>query len=284
MKMYYLRPHCLSGWPLSVYRYTPYPTNEPEHGHDCYEIMIAMRDGGVCTVGDNNYAIRAGSVFLCTPKDRHAYSIPVESMIYNIMFSPEILSYAGQKLLAAAPGGAYQMFDDENDIRQLNGILATLESELIEQRRGFECLTGALMEFLITSICRKTNELPNFTELRSSNEVEKLLAYIQKHYSEKITLATMGRLIRRSPAYCGQLFKRVAGCPFSKFLLRYRISKAQELLKSSPLSLTEIAYQTGFFDSAHFSKVFHRMTGHSPLFFRRKFQADSEQDRELPGD
>ena len=272
MKTYFLRPHCISDWPLSVHRYTPFPTDEPEHGHDCFEIMIALRDGGVCTVGSNNYAIRAGSVFLCTPRDRHAYTIPVESMICNIMFLPEILSESGRKLLAAIPGGAYQMYDDDDDLRQLNGILVTLESELIEQRQGFRCLTGALMELLVTSIYRKTNELPNFTELRSSNEVEKLIAYIQKHYHEKITLAMLGKLIRRSPAYCGQLFKRVAGCPFSKFILRYRISKAQELLKSSRLSLTEIAYQTGFFDSAHFSKVFHRMTGQSPLFFRRKFQ------------
>lgn len=271
MRIFDLRSHCLSAWPLSVWKQASYLSIEPEHGHDCYEIMITLKDGGICLVGGSNYAIRAGSLFLCTPFDSHAYTLPSGNLLYNLMFTPDILSASAGELLKSIPGGAYQMFTGEEELQSLLNLLTRLEQELIEQRRGFESLTGAMMEFLITSIYRKTNELPNFTELQPSNEVEKIIAYIQTHYFEKITLPIMGRLIRRSPAYVGQLFRRVAGCSFSKYLLRYRVNKASELLKSSPLSLTEIAYQTGFFDSAHFAKSFSRITGQSPRHYRRQF-------------
>ncbi len=285
MNVFHLRPRCLSHWPLAVYKHLPYLTNEPYHTHDCYEIMIALKDGGICTVGENNYAIRSGEIFLCSPQNRHAYTIPAETVYYNLMFSDEIFSDAAKKLLASIQDGAYQLFNNENEMEQFTMLLTTLEEELVEQRLGFECKTGALMEFLLASIYRKSNELPHFAGIRSNSEVEKIIAHIQNNYNEKITLNILAKIIRRSPTYVGQLFRRVAGCPFSRFLLRFRVRKAQELLKNSSLSLTEIAYQTGFFDSAHFAKSFSAVVGISPLAYRRKIsenQGNSSDQKTAP--
>ena len=58
MRIFDLRSHCLSAWPLSVWKQASYLSIEPEHGHDCYEIMITLKDGGICLVGGSNYAIR----------------------------------------------------------------------------------------------------------------------------------------------------------------------------------------------------------------------------------
>ena len=157
MNVFDLRSRCLSHWPLAVYKHLPYLTTEPNHTHDCYEIMIALKDGGICTVGENNYAIRAGEIFLCSPENRHAYTIPAENMYYNLMFSEEIFSDAAKKLLLSIQDGAYQLFNSD-EMEQFVTLLTTLEQELIEQRLGFECKTGALMEFLLTSIYRKSND------------------------------------------------------------------------------------------------------------------------------
>lgn len=57
------------------------------------------------------------------------------------------------------------------------------------------------------------------------------------------------------------------------WLRQQRVDKAIELLRHSPLSLTQIAMECGFFDQAHFCRVFARSQGMTPLAFKRQHQA-----------
>jgi AraC-like DNA-binding protein len=54
-----------------------------------------------------------------------------------------------------------------------------------------------------------------------------------------------------------------------KYLQRYRVNQARELLKTGQASITEIARLVGFTDRGYFSRIFHRETGMSPEAFRR---------------
>lgn len=268
MRIYELHNRCRSSWPLAVYQELPHLTHESIHKHNCYEIMVAVKSGGVCSVGKKHYAVHAGSIFLCRPDDEHEFMLPMGNPIFNIMFLPEIFNKAGQEMLASIPTGAYLIFKDGNH-DQLLTILSTMERELIDQRAGFEALTGALMQYLLTSIFRRNNELPDLTGIEHNNELEKVIFYVHNHYREKITLTKLSKITGCSPQYIGQLFKKTAWCSFSRYLMRYRVNKAQDLLKNTELSLTEIAYETGFFDSAHFTKSFSSVTGLTPLAYRR---------------
>lgn len=273
MKVYELRQRCRSDWPLAVYQELPRPTHEPIHGHNCYEIMVAVKSGGVCSVGNSHYAIHAGSIFLCKPNDEHEFTLPMGNSIYNIMFLPEIFNDHARKMLEQIPSGAYLIFQDSS-LDQLLSMLAVMERELITQRPGFEALTGALTQYLLTSIFRRNNELPDLTRIEHNDELEKVIFYVQNHYREKITLAKLSKLTGRSTQYIGQLFKKNAWCSFSQYLMRYRVNKAQDLLKNTDLSLTEITYETGFFDSAHFTKSFSSVVGQTPLAYRRNAADD----------
>jgi AraC family transcriptional regulator len=55
--------------------------------------------------------------------------------------------------------------------------------------------------------------------------------------------------------------------------MQRRIDKAKDLLRSSDLSLNEIALACGFADQSHFTAVFTRMVGVSPGFWRRARQS-----------
>ena len=269
MKVYDIYSHCHSKWPLTVWKEMQARPHEAEHRHNCYEIMIALADGGSCAVGARNYTVYAGSIFFCTPADSHAFSIPVGNQICNIMFTRDILSAAAAELLDKIPAGVYRIFKTEQ-LDQLCSMLSAMERELAEQNEGFECYSGAVMQFLLTSIYRRINDLPDLAGIVNDDEMEKTLDHIRRNYQEKITLESLGELIDRPASYVGKLFRKIAWCSFNKYILRYRIGRAQELLRNSKLSLTEIAYQTGFFDSAHFTKSFEKINGIAPLAYRRQ--------------
>ena len=56
---------------------------------------------------------------------------------------------------------------------------------------------------------------------------------------------------------------------FGEYIRKLRIEKAIDLLHSSNLSLSEIAYLTGFSDQSHFTRIFKRHTSQSPAEFRK---------------
>ncbi len=64
-------------------------------------------------------------------------------------------------------------------------------------------------------------------------------------------------------------FKREQGMDLKDFLLRTKIEAAKKSLSETSTPLTDIAHSLGFSSSAHFSTAFRRLTGVSPLSFRR---------------
>lgn len=99
--------------------------------------------------------------------------------------------------------------------------------------------------------------------------VERAKKYILDHFQEEIRLETVANAVHLSPSYFSTLFKKTTGCSFAKYLTKVRIAKARELLENTELSITDIALQVGFNDSAYFTAVFKRDVGLTPLVYRK---------------
>ncbi len=99
--------------------------------------------------------------------------------------------------------------------------------------------------------------------------VERAKKYILENYREEIRLETVAKAVHLSPSYFSAIFKKTTGCSFARYLSKVRISKAQELLENTDLSVTDIALQVGFNDPAYFAAVFKRETRITPLMYRR---------------
>ena len=67
-----------------------------------------------------------------------------------------------------------------------------------------------------------------------------------------------------------RLFKTAIGTSPANFITMQRISRAKILLTNTNMSITTIANETGFFDNAHFTRTFKKLTGMSPTQYRHK--------------
>lgn len=68
-----------------------------------------------------------------------------------------------------------------------------------------------------------------------------------------------------------QLFRRVkelSGRHVSAFIQQVRVEEACGLLRSTRLTVEEVAFRTGFFDASHFRRVFRREVGVAPGEYR----------------
>jgi AraC family transcriptional regulator len=97
----------------------------------------------------------------------------------------------------------------------------------------------------------------------------RVLAYIDAHLAETITLEELAQVAEISPNYLIALFRHSMGTTPHKYVVRMRIERAYELLKQRELSLREIAQRCGFPDQSQFTTVFRRYAGVTPGHFRR---------------
>ena len=78
-----------------------------------------------------------------------------------------------------------------------------------------------------------------------------------------------------SQAHFARSFKRAFGIPPHRYLLTRRIEQASTLLRDTDLSITEIAFATGWESLGTFGRIFRDITGRSPGAMRAEARADA---------
>lgn len=101
--------------------------------------------------------------------------------------------------------------------------------------------------------------------LATNKHVTTMIDYMKTNLEVGISLADLSRVSNISLSQLVRLFKNHTGVTPHQYLIHLRIEHAKRLIRCGNLSGKEIAVQAGFSDQAHFTKLFKRMTGMSPL-------------------
>lgn len=99
--------------------------------------------------------------------------------------------------------------------------------------------------------------------------VRQAIQRIISSYPDRISVKTIAKELGVSASYLSRQFKNETSDTFGVILNRHRVSKAIELLETSPLRLYEIADAVGFTDYKHFCSVFKRYTDLTPSDYQR---------------
>ena len=91
--------------------------------------------------------------------------------------------------------------------------------------------------------------------------VHQAMAYMEKHYAEKLTLQEVADACYVSQWHLSKLLNKHAESSFYDILNGIRINAAKELLHDPKLKIGEIAEMVGYTDTAHFARVFKKILG-----------------------
>lgn len=99
-------------------------------------------------------------------------------------------------------------------------------------------------------------------------------AYIQGHYTEKLTMKQIALNIGISPYHLGRIFKKHTSKTPRSYLENIRVSKAVHLLKNTDLSIMDICYEVGFQSYSSFYHAFQKQIKYTPQEYRKSFSYD----------
>ncbi len=102
--------------------------------------------------------------------------------------------------------------------------------------------------------------------------LKRVFEYVDTHISDPITLAALAAAAGMSRMYFASQFRAATGLRPHDYLLHKRIEHAQHLLLTSSMPLVEIALAVGFQTQAHFTTIFKKIVGNTPLRWRREQQ------------
>jgi AraC family transcriptional regulator len=103
----------------------------------------------------------------------------------------------------------------------------------------------------------------------SPERLLRVMEYIEAHLTSELSVAELAAVACLSPYHFGRMFRRSTGESVHRYVTRRRIERSQELLRTSVLSLAEIAEGVGFTDQSRFTNVFKRHLQMTPGAYRR---------------
>ena len=236
------------------------------HEHKEFEIYY-MKEGS-CTyrIEDHTYRIKQGDVVLipgnlshCTTYAKGAHTRFLINCSYEYIPKPVL-----ERLETVGP-----LYRNIKAISQLEELFAKIEHEYAHaDALSIEVLKCFTAELLFV-ILRHKNEHERIEQ--GSNIIVMVQEYIQNNYMNEVKLSSLAEMLCVSQEHLSRVFKQETGIGFKDYLVRFRLKKAEEMLRhETGRAVSEIAYACGFNDGNYFSYTFKKAYGVSPTQIRRK--------------
>ena len=154
------------------------------------------------------------------------------------------------------------------NLKEVGTIIENIKWELIKQEIGYQTRTNHLIDELLILITRQLTRQNNSgrdfpqTFMKLEQTLRKSLAY-------QWTVEEMAALVGLGTTAFNEKVKSYSGFSPLNYLINIRISEAIRLLKREESNVTNIALETGFYSSQHFSTTFKKLTGYTPSEFRK---------------
>lgn len=110
--------------------------------------------------------------------------------------------------------------------------------------------------------------LPCAAPSRDDERIRAMLSYIHAHYSEDISVEALATSAHIGKSECLRCFRRFTGLPPYGYLMQYRLHATTVLLKTTDLTVTSIALQTGFASASSYIGYFRKKYGVTPRQYR----------------
>jgi AraC-like DNA-binding protein len=246
------------------------------HAHADFEIGVVVSGSRMVTCRGATVPAPPGSVVVFNPGEVHA-GAPLgstDSAYRSFLISAESLGsvpgWTGVEL-AAGPWFKSPVINDPGLAR----LLATAHRGLERSRDRPNVETRVVRALEALARRHGRSGPPGGPGGAEHHATERVVAYLEQHYPERIRLATLAAITGIGIFHLIRVFRRATGLPPYAYLEQIRVARAAALLREG-LPVSQIAARTGFSDQSHLTRFFKRIVGVPPGRYRRSVLAAKE--------
>ena len=244
------------------------------HWHTYLEILYFLEGDAVVQINDRYFEVREGNIVLLDSLDIHSLKgnckhIAILIDLANIkLLDSSIFPYKAEDKIIGKE--SEEVWIKDIIIENINNILSMYERKL--PGYCFNILSRVYdMLGNINLFCSGKQNYGNCKVKKDELEkLERILNYIDKNYTEDISLEEAAKVLNFSVNYFCRFFKRNLGKTFFQYMNFYRCSKAEVFLYTTDKPITEIALEVGFNSVSYFDKTYRKYKGCKPSEERRE--------------
>jgi len=254
----------------------------PIKWHEQLEILHFERGGAVVEIAEDRFTAQDGDIFIINPLQTHQVyyasgqpqydCLMIDRFIYRKVLAEFCRASKNQ---AAVSMDKYEV-SFQNVIRgnkEISSLLNVIIDEFRNKEFAWEITLENYIQNLMTHLFRRAWR--SFCLIKEQKQIiyghqklEPVLRYLEQNYMKRIHIDELASLCFVTPKYFCRIFKKTMGQTVMSYIDDIRFSKAEWLLRTTDLSISEIALQVGFEDSAYFSRRFKQVYSVSPREFR----------------
>lgn len=247
------------------------------HYHDEIELLYVTQGSLTCVVDDKSTTAQAGQTLFINSRVPHWTRTPEgESGYILLQVNVELLLHGSVKHRSATTylysllqksSVPVMLLEDEQCAHMIE------EAFRQSRERGRGCAQFILSSvYYILGVLEREGCLSGTVKLPDDQAVRKLipaLEYINSNYAKQdLTLDTVSGVLGLNAAYFCRLFKKGTGCSFTEYLNFLRVSKSEELLRSTSRSILDISMDVGFSSVSYYNRVFKKVKNCTPTIYR----------------
>ncbi|MBQ3912069.1 MAG: AraC family transcriptional regulator [Lachnospiraceae bacterium] len=261
------------------YEYTM-PT---KHFHDEYEIYYLLEGKRLYFIGQNTYLIGKGTMVFINKNVIHKTGLasgPYHDRIL-IEFAGEpfgsFYSFFGDLSLEAFFEKHQGIMEfDERERNHVENLLLGIQSEIHHKKPGYRlAVMNRLASLLIFAHRHAEDGQSTHSSLPKNpkhQKVDDVAKYIATNCTSPLSLESVADTFFVNKCYLSRIFKEITGFTINEYINVHRIQKAQELLSSTDMSVTDIASECGYESLTYFEKVFKTYREITPLKYRSEYK------------
>ena len=261
----------------------PYFTNT-HHFHKDYEIVFVKKSSGKRIVGDHVDNFNDGDLVFVGPDLPHAwfndsayYGEQEDLLAQSVVVYLKSTWLERNVLPMPQTGKLKNMLENSRRGIRFYGETAQQISKLLSDMYRTEGLRQVADLFTVLFLMSETKECEflagiNYLNTHSENETARLnrvYEYVMRNFSSEISLENAADVANMTANAFSRYFKKQTQKNFSQFVNEIRIGHACRLLLKKDLSVVEVCYESGYQSITNFNKFFRRITGKSPVQYRK---------------
>ncbi len=251
--------------PLSMSKY---------HYHTRYELYYLYSGERIYFVQDKTFPIKKGSLVLIPPNIIHA-TYNVKNIAYErflITFSDDIIKDFSEFF---SDINFYETFENNIyviDFSLKEQIIVESILENMNSSDDFSTKQFFLMQllFLANKNKKEKSVVANNQLSGTQKTITEVVAHINNNFQTELNLENISAEFFIDSCYLSRIFKKTVGMSFVDYINNVRVMEAKKLLIATDESIISIAENVGFKSNTHFGRVFKKITGISPLQYRKQ--------------
>lgn len=250
------------------------------HWHEEFEFLFFVKGEALVGCGSKQYQVGAGDLIIVNSNELHyAQNLGAELAYYCVIVDPLILQSSMAdicevKYLAPIKQNRILFSNKITEDAHITECINNLIDENDTRNIGYELSVKSLIYKLLVLLLRhhvSTVLNPREYTLRTKRMqlLNTVLTYIENNYMNTILAKDLARLVNISEYYFCHLFKEATGKPLSEYVNFVRVAKAEFLLRTTDMSVTEVALSTGFNNPNYFSRIYRKIKKEPPSAARK---------------